>query len=111
MTVTVASFKAKYSKFSDVSDPAVEAFLAEATECNSANYFCEKLDLAIELYVANLLMQEEMAARNVNGPLSSASVDRESWGFASSGTGNQSNVYGQRYEKLCADCFSGGFIV
>lgn len=108
MTVTAAGFRAKYTKWANFTDAQVQPWLDEAELANDETYFGDQYDRAVELYTAHLLMQEEMAAASRNGPLTSFSVDKESFSFGSSGTGLDGTVYGQRYQRLVTSCYTGG---
>ena len=55
MTVTVASFKARWAEFSATPEATVEAALAEATRRTDANGFGDRFDDAVALLAADQL--------------------------------------------------------
>ncbi|MCP3685814.1 MAG: DUF4054 domain-containing protein [bacterium] len=110
MTVTAASFKARFTEFAAVADARVELFLADAVLVLNEVYWDLKYDLGINYYTAHLLYLADQAAdgsgEGTSGAITGRSVDGTSVSY---GSGNPTSAedawlltttYGSRYLSL-----------
>jgi hypothetical protein len=126
MTVTPATFKARYTEFSTLSDARIQIFLDDAALEMDSGRWGDLYDRGQAALAAHLLALAERGAAGSTtgisgqGPLTSRSVGDVSvgFGFGSSGGGNSSTeasymstVYGQDYWRLVQIVGFGAVVV